>query len=141
FISGAYDNGKTPTAVDGAAAYRPLDANRRSYSQQWNLTIERQLPKEIFLSVAYVANKGTRLPSQLLPINVLNPFAPSIKALETNTTPIDPSCATANPSGNCGYTPELNAVFSSDSQTLYGVHSPYPGWVADLTSTGQCNPD
>ncbi|HXU15579.1 MAG TPA: TonB-dependent receptor [Terriglobales bacterium] len=136
FISGAYDNGKTPT-------YRPLDANRRSYSQQWNLTIERQLPKDVYLSVAYVANKGTRLPSNLLPINVLNPFDPRIKALEANTTPIDPSCATANPAPNvnCGYVPELSAVFNSDSQTLYGVTSPYSGWVADMTSTGQCNPD
>jgi hypothetical protein len=135
FISSAYDNGKTPL-------YRPLDANRRSYAQQWNLTIERQLPKEIYLNVAYVANKGSRLPSNLLPINVLNPFDPSIKALEANTTPIDPSCATANPlpNVNCSYVPELSTVFTSDNQTLYGVQSPYPGWVQDMTTAGVCDP-
>ena len=53
--------------------YRPVDANERPYSQQWNLTIERELPHGIFGSVAYVGNKGTRLPSNLQPINVLNP--------------------------------------------------------------------
>src|SRR5438445_416321 len=88
FISGSFDNGHTNIL------YRPLDANRRSYSQQWNLTIERQLPQNVFLSVAYVGNKGSRLPSSLNPVNVLNPFDAKIQALEANTTPIDPSCAT-----------------------------------------------
>lgn len=135
FISSSYDNGKTPL-------YRPVDANRRSYSQQWNLTIERQLPKGIYLNLAYVANKGTRLPSNLSPVNVLNPFDPNIKALEANTTPIDPSCATANPApgANCGYVPELSTVFTSDAQTLYGVTSPYPGWVNEMKSAGVCDP-
>jgi Carboxypeptidase regulatory-like domain len=61
--------------------YRPLDANHRSYSQQWNLTIERELPQGIFATVAYVGNKGTRLPSNLQPLNVLNPNDPKIRAL------------------------------------------------------------
>ena len=67
FISGSFDNGH-------GILYRPLDANRRSYSQQWNLTIERQLPQSVFLSVAYVGNKGSRLTSSLDPVNVLDPF-------------------------------------------------------------------
>ncbi len=138
FVSSSYDNGQSSN--DGHPLYRPLDANRRPYSQQWNLTIERQLPKSVFLSVAYVANKGTRLPSSLKPLNVLNPFDPGIQALEANTTPIDPSCATATPSGNCSYVPQLNTVFTSDSQTLYGVSAPYQGWVDDLTNAGVCDP-
>src|SRR3989441_2741291 len=77
FISGSFNNGH-------GILYRPLDANRRSYSQQWNLTIERQLPQNVFLSVAYVANKGSRLPSSLNPVNVLNPFDSKIHALEAN---------------------------------------------------------
>src|SRR5256885_1409649 len=103
FISGSFDNGH-------GILYRPLDANRRSYAQQWNLTIERQLPQNVFLSLAYVGNKGSRLPSSLNPVNVLNPFDAKIQALEANTTPIDPSCATGNPApgANCSYVPELN---------------------------------
>ena len=133
FISGAYDNGHS-------ILYRPLEANRRSYSQQWNVTIERQLPKNIFLSVAYVGNKGSRLPSNLNPINVLNPFDPDIQALEANTLVIDPSCTTSTPTGNCKYVPELNVPFTSDNQVLYGVKTPYPGWIAELNAAGNCSP-
>src|SRR5438477_508050 len=135
FISGSFNNGH-------GILYRPLDANRRSYSQQWNLTIERQLPQNVFLSVAYVANKGSRLPSSLNPVNVLNPFDPKIQTLEANTTPIDPSCATGNPAAgaNCSYVPELNVPFTSDNQTLFGVTPPYPGWIAELNAAGNCSP-
>jgi len=135
FISGAYDNGH-------AILYRPLDANKRSYSQQWNVTIERKLPQDIFLSLAYVGNKGTRLPSNLNPVNVLNPFDPKIQALQANTTPIDPSCTTGSPApgANCGYVPELSVPFTSDNQVLYGVKTPYPGWIAELNAAGNCSP-
>ena len=67
FVDPSFANGQ------GGPTYRPKDANRLSYSQQWNLTIERQITSNLMASVAYVANKGTRLPSQLRPINVLNP--------------------------------------------------------------------
>src|SRR5579859_2834776 len=135
FISGSFDNGH-------GILYRPLDANRRSYAQQWNLTIERQLPQNVFLSVAYVGNKGSRLPSSLNPVNVLNPFDSKIQALYANTTPIDPSCATPNPTSgaNCSYVPELNVPFTSDNQTLFGVTPPYPGWIAELNAAGNCSP-
>ena len=135
FIKGSTDNGH-------GILYRPLDANRRSYSQQWNLTIERQLPQNVFLSVAYVGNKGSRLPSSLNPVNVLDPFDPKIQALYANTTPIDPSCATPNPTtgANCSYVPELDVPFTSDNQTLFGVKTPYPGWIAELNAAGNCSP-
>src|SRR5256885_15289931 len=103
-------------------------------SQQWNLTIERQLPQNVFLSLAYVGNKGSRLPSSLNPVNVLNPFDPKIQALYASSRAPDPICAqTSTPpsTANCSYVPELNAVFTSDNQTLFGVKTPYPGWIAE----------
>jgi hypothetical protein len=136
FISGSYDNGH-------GILYRPLDGNRRSYSQQWNLTIERQLPQSFFVSVAYVGNKGSRLPSSLNPINVLNPFDPQIQALYAPFHSPDPICKTNPnpPTGtDCSYVPELNAVFTSDNQTLFGVKTPYPGWIAELNAAGNCSP-
>ena len=133
FISGSFNNGH-------GILYRPLEANRRSYAQQWNLTIERQLPQNIFVSVAYVGNKGSRLPSSLNPINVLNPFDPKIQALEANTLVIDSSCATSTPTGNCKYVPELSVPFTSDNQTLFGVTPPYPGWIAELNAASNCSP-
>lgn len=135
FISGSFDNGH-------GILYRPLDANRRSYMQQWNLTIERQLPQSVFVSVGYVGSKGSRLPSSLNPVNVLDPFDSKIQALYANTTPIDASCATPNPTKgvNCSYVPELNVPFTSDNQTLFGVKTPYPGWIAELNAAGNCSP-
>ena len=75
FIDGGFLNGQ------GGPNYRPSDGNRLSYSQQWNFTIERQLPKNMVVSVAYVGNKGTRLPSQISPINVLNPICSASTAI------------------------------------------------------------
>jgi len=37
------------------------DANRPGYVQNWNFTIQYQLPKQTVLEVAYIGNKGTRL--------------------------------------------------------------------------------
>ena len=144
-ISACFDNGASPSQANGnGSAYRPVDANRRPYSQQWNLTIERQLPQGIALSAAYVGNKGSRLTSSLNPVNVLDPFATNIKALEAPVTPIDPACATTPkpPSSiNCNYVPELNAKFTAGGPTtLYGVSVPYNGWVQELTKGGVCAP-
>jgi hypothetical protein len=36
------------------------DANRPGYVQNWNLTVQYQLPSEMVLEVAYIGNKGTR---------------------------------------------------------------------------------
>ncbi|MBM3786565.1 MAG: hypothetical protein FJW30_19580 [Acidobacteria bacterium] len=38
------------------------DALIPSYNQQWNFTIQRLLPKEMLVEVAYAGNKGTHLP-------------------------------------------------------------------------------
>ena len=142
FINAGFDNGQSPSQANGnGSAYRPVDANRRPYSQQWNLTIERQLPQGIALSAAYVGNKGSRLTSSLNPVNVLDPFAANIKALEAPTTPINASCTTANPTGNCNYVPELNAKFTAGGPTtLFGVSVPYAGWVQELNKAGVCAP-
>ena len=43
------------------------------YLQNWTLNIQRQLPGQILLDVAYVGNKGTRLQSRLMPTNHLDP--------------------------------------------------------------------
>ena len=144
-INSAFDNGASPSQANGnGSAYRPVTANRRPYSQQWNLTIERELPQHIALSAAYVGNKGSRLTSSLNPVNVLNPFASNIKALEAPVTPIDPSCASGSPTAgaNCTYTPLLNDTFTAGGPTtLHGVSVPYANWVSDLTSpTSACAP-
>ncbi len=109
-ISLTADNGKSPV-------YRPTYANHLSYTQQWNLTVERKITSSSFVSVAYVGNKGTHLPSSLQPLNYLNP------ALLTSM----------------GST-ELNTVFQPGQTSLYGVSVPYSNWAQQLNSVGNCAP-
>ena len=67
FIDPSYLNGQ------GGPNYRPFDSNRRPYAQPWNLTIEHEFTNNFYFNVGYVGNKGTRLPSQTLPINAISP--------------------------------------------------------------------
>ncbi len=67
-------------------------------------------------SVAYVANKGTRLPSQLSPINVLNP-----NLLQTMGAS------------------KLGDQFGPNDTAVNGVPVPYAGWYDQLTNYG-CTP-
>jgi len=108
-ISLTADNGKN------GPQYRPTYANHLSYTQQWNLTIEHKFGGKGFASIAYVASKGTHLPSSLQPLNVLNPQLLSMGS-------------------------ELNAEFTPTTTSLYGVSQPYAGWAQQLLSVGDCAP-
>ncbi len=103
FIDSSFDNGK------GAPLYRPFDANRLPYAQQWNLSVEHQFTQNFYINAAYVANKGTRLPSRVAPINVLNPSLLSLGS-------------------------KLNDVFQPGQSSLDGVPIPYAGWVQQMQS-------
>ena len=94
------DNGLDPL-------YRPFNANERGRSQQWNLTIERQLPWKTVVSAGYVGAHGTHLLSALQPLNVLNPNDPLVVANGANLQDSwDPSS---------------------------GVPEPYPGWASSVS--------
>ncbi len=92
-----------------APIYRPVDANRLPYTQQWNLTIEHQATNTISVSAAYVGNKGTRLISRVQPINALNP------GLLTQ------------------YGGRLLDQFEPGQTSLHGVPVPYAGWAEQMT--------
>jgi len=91
----------------GGPLYRPLNANRLQNAQQWNLTVDHQFGNNFTASVAYVANKGTRLLSDIAPINTLNP-----------------SLLTMGQS--------LYDIFQPGQASLDGVQAPYPGWAAQM---------
>jgi Carboxypeptidase regulatory-like domain/TonB dependent receptor len=110
-VSSTADNGTN------GPNYRPTYGNHLSYTQQWNLTIEHKFGNNIETSVAYVANKGTHLPSALQPLNFINP------SLLTSLG------STA-----------LNTVFQPGRTSLYGVNVPYSNWVQTLNSAGTCQP-
>jgi hypothetical protein len=51
-----------PGAENGNTAFTTAkDANRPGYVQNWNFTVQYQLPSDTVLEVAYIGNKGTRL--------------------------------------------------------------------------------
>jgi hypothetical protein len=81
------------------------------------MTVERKIGSSSLISVAWVGNKGTHLPSAMQPLNYLNP-----------------SLLTSMGSA------ELNSVFQPGQTTLYGVSVPYSNWASDLTSAGTCAP-
>ncbi|MGH7867357.1 MAG: hypothetical protein ACREP9_06900, partial [Candidatus Dormibacteraceae bacterium] len=100
-----------PSADNGQSSilYRPFDANRLPYAQQWNLTIEHQFTNNFYISAAYVGNKGTRLLSQTAPLNALNPSLLSMGQ-------------------------SLFDQFQPGQTTLDGVSIPYSGWVQQMTA-------
>ncbi len=108
-ISSGFDNGQSPN-------YRPIDGNKRPYSSQWNMTVERQLPQNFFLALSYVGTKGTHLPSQNNPINVLNPFSDETKSF---TTP-------------GGLDSHLRDTFGPNDTEVDGVPIPYVGWYSQV---------
>jgi len=89
--------------------YRPFDANRRTYAQAWNLTVEREFTDNFYVSLGYVANKGTRLPSTGAPLNALDP-----KYLSMGSALYD--------------------EFEPGQTTLNGVSIPYDGWAEQMQS-------
>jgi len=88
--------------------YRPLDANERSYSHQWNVTVERELLRNMSLSVAYVGTAGRRLPSSIDADNAIDPRFLSMGS-------------------------KLYEEFKPGMASLNGVPLPYPGWVEQMT--------
>jgi hypothetical protein len=107
FIDAGFRNGR-------GTMYRPFESGILSNSQQWNLTVERQLGKDILLSAGYVGNKGSHLPSYLEPINALHPNLLSMGE-------------------------KLNAEFEPGQASLHGVSVPYAGWTEQLLDAG-CSP-
>ena len=106
FLDPAYINGQY---IDGyTSVYRPLDGNRLPYSQQWNLTIEKEFTTNFYISAGYVGSKGTRLYSHTAPLNVLDPKLLSM--------------------GNALYD-----EFQPGQTELNGVKLPYGGWVEQMT--------
>jgi len=106
-VSDAYDNGKGPL-------YRPADANKRPYAHQWNVTVDRELARNVSLSVAYVGSAGRRLPSSIDPINTINPSLLSM--------------------GNALYD-----EFAPGQASVDGVAAPYADWAQQLLDNG-CTP-
>ncbi len=63
----------TPVTTANPVLYAVNRQIRNPYSQQWNLSVERQMPGEIGFRVSYVGNKGNRIPYVNYELNQPNP--------------------------------------------------------------------
>jgi hypothetical protein len=81
------------------------DPGKIPYTQGWNVGIQRELPSNMFLSVAYIGNRSLHLPSLLNPIN------------QTNPKFLTQFCATANPNDN-------NCLMSPNSSNFAWTSGP-----------------
>jgi len=125
-LTADFDNGQNPL-------YRPFNGNDRPYSSQWNLTIERKFPSNVFISVAYVGSKGNRLLSQLHPANSLNPADPRVQAVQAAAQAALPKTGPGAFDPTHNY---LNDAFSAGTASLYGVSAPYTNWASQLSVCG-----
>ena len=102
-----FDNGAN------SPVYRPRKGNRLPYTQQWNLTVEHEFTGRDYVAASYVGTKGTRLLSQIDPINALNPsYLTSLG-------------------------PQLFDVFAPGQTSLDGVPAPFPDFATVMTA---CSP-
>ena len=65
----------SPTVGNGNGLLHPfqLTGIHQPYTENYNLTIQRELPWNLYTAVSYVGNHGVHLPSALNPTNQLNP--------------------------------------------------------------------
>jgi hypothetical protein len=78
------------------------------YSQQWNINIQREMPYNMFLQVAWVGNRIIHLPSQLNRINQMDPTY------------------------DAQYGSQLADTFAPGDTQVDGVPLPYPNFVNDF---------
>ena len=102
FINSSFRNGQ-------GLNYRPLDANERARSQQWNVSLDREVTSGLTVGLAYVGSRGRRLPSNISPLNVLDP-------------------------ARLGMGDLLYQEFDSDTPSIAGVPQPYEGWADQMQS-------
>ena len=81
-----------------------------AYTQQWNFSVQRQLPWEQFLTVAYVGNRIIHLPSALNDPNQLNPAYLKYGSL-------------------------LGQPVNSPAAVAAGIKIPYPNFLNDFGSS------
>jgi hypothetical protein len=125
FIDAGYRNGQD-------IQYKPIEANRRAYAQQWNLSIEREFAGGTTLSLAYIGNKGTRLPSRVAPLNALNPnLLSTFTEDDFQLSPVNGVFQTSAGDVPVPYA-EWEGQLSSCSPSLAQALLPYPQYCSSL---------
>jgi len=110
FINPTYQNGQGPPTF---GAY-PGDGNL-PYIQNWTLDVQRELPGQVVLDVAYVGTRGTHLSSRLMNTNAVN------------TTNLKYGALLFDPISNA-QVQALPVVLAMPIDPATGDHSPFAGF-------------
>ena len=137
--SPAATNFTDPAFLNSTGVLRQFgkDPGKIPYTEAWNAGIQRELPGNLFLSVAYIGNRSLHLPSLLNPVNQTNPkfltqFCPSANAN-------DPNCLMSPNSPNFAWTSAASqaalqsAGFSQcpAGTPSAGLFAPYCNFLSD----------
>jgi hypothetical protein len=68
-ISPPGHDGPFQQTFEGQSPALYTNTNYPGYAQQWNLNVQRQLPSDMLLDVAYAGSKGVKIPLELLDTN------------------------------------------------------------------------
>jgi hypothetical protein len=110
------------------------------YLQNWTLNIQRQLPGQVLLDLAYVGNKGTRLQSRLMPTNQMDPRYLSLGELlyrdianpEVQTLPVVQAMPVDPTTGH--HVPFVGFESQITRTTLYQALRPLPQYLEESNS-------
>ena len=114
----------------GALRQFGRDPGKIPYTQGWNVGFQRELPANMFLSVAYIGNRSLHLPSLLNPINQTNPKF--LKQFCASANASDPNCLVSPNSPNFAWTSgpaqaALQSAGFSQAATTCGASTNNPG--------------
>jgi hypothetical protein len=98
----------------------------RAYMEQWNLTIQRQLPGSAALTVGYVGSRGRHLPRS---VEDANQVPPSLVTTSADGHLVFPTNRALK---NGGPIPRINSHFSRIATTLWDDFSEYRALVIDF---------
>ena len=88
-------------------SFDPKKDGLAPYNESWNINVQRQLPWNMFITIAYVGNRDIHLPSQLNPPNQPNPSVLQYGSL-------------------------LGSLVTTPAAVAAGIKSPYPNFVNDF---------
>lgn len=92
-----------------------------SYAQQWSLSVQRELPKSMVATIAYVGSKGTHL-SVERQLNQLRPLPAALNPFGINQ-PLVPEGSRAGV-GDCGQYSPSTGQFTLNNGTTIGSKNP-----------------
>ena len=141
-------SGGPPTAIAPSTTVSIPDAGKWPYVQQWNFSVQHELPSHIVLSVAYVGSKGTQL-TQRRDLNQLhvvpaadNPYPAGLPITSTDCSSIQYDQTTGTPTSGLPVSATVNgatitgqpvinlAVACGNNVAPY--YAPYPGYAKIL---------